>query len=250
MDGSWWLAFGGIKLLIDPWLEGTEIDYAGWFNTQWHQTPPIPYEDVPESDAIFITQKYPDHFHPETLSQLRPKHLIGPSSIEKKLKRFFPEAKVDSLHANSKPLKLGDVTIHMLPTRRKIDPIYDAFLLDDGHESIVVAPHGLTVDEGHRETIQQASDCTLLISPYNRYQLPKLLGGTVLPGLEGLKALIEDVKPRFVARTHDEPKHGKGLIPRLSKITVCGPQEIAENPWLAERHLELEDYDVTPIDRT
>ena len=36
MDNSWYLGFEGLRLLVDPWLEGTEIDFFPWFNTQWH----------------------------------------------------------------------------------------------------------------------------------------------------------------------------------------------------------------------
>ena len=34
MDNSWFLDLGGCRLLIDPWLEGQEVDYFPWFNTQ------------------------------------------------------------------------------------------------------------------------------------------------------------------------------------------------------------------------
>ena len=53
------LELAGIRLVIDPWLEGTEVDYFAWFNTQWLRTPPVPYCDVPAFDAVLITQKYP-----------------------------------------------------------------------------------------------------------------------------------------------------------------------------------------------
>ena len=73
MDNSWSISLGGQRLLIDPWLHGVEVDYFAWFNKQWHRTPPIAYEDVQDFDAVLITQKYPDHFHPETLLRLKPK---------------------------------------------------------------------------------------------------------------------------------------------------------------------------------
>jgi hypothetical protein len=33
MDNSWYLELSRLRLLIDPWLEGTEVDFFPWFNT-------------------------------------------------------------------------------------------------------------------------------------------------------------------------------------------------------------------------
>ena len=43
MDNTWLLEMEGLRILVDPWLEGEEIDYFSWFNTQWHRTKPISY---------------------------------------------------------------------------------------------------------------------------------------------------------------------------------------------------------------
>ena len=56
MDNSWCLGLGGKRFLIDPWLEGVEVDYFSWFNTQWHRTPPLSYSELPAFDAVLITQ--------------------------------------------------------------------------------------------------------------------------------------------------------------------------------------------------
>ena len=89
MDNSLFLEISGWKVLIDPWLEGTEVDFFGWFNTQWHRTPPLPYEQIPAFDTVLITQKYPDHFHAETLKKLNPGHIIAPGSLKENI--CFPE---------------------------------------------------------------------------------------------------------------------------------------------------------------
>ncbi len=93
MDNSFFIEMSGWKILIDPWLEGTEVDYFEWFNMQWHRTPPLPYSDIPDFDTVLITQKYPDHFHIKTLKKLAPKHIIGPKSLENKLKTCFLQPK-------------------------------------------------------------------------------------------------------------------------------------------------------------
>ena len=101
MDNSFILEIGDWKILVDPWLEGTEVDYFGWFNTQWHRTPPMPIEQVPDYDTVLITQKYPDHFNSETLRKLRPDHIIAPKSLNKKLGKILPGSKIDALDSKN-----------------------------------------------------------------------------------------------------------------------------------------------------
>ena len=84
MDNSWFVEFSGLKMLIDPWLEGTEVDFFSWFNTQWHRTTPLNYNQLPVFDIVLITQKYPDHFHATTMKKLSPKSIIAPKSLQKK----------------------------------------------------------------------------------------------------------------------------------------------------------------------
>ena len=122
MDGSWWLAFGGIKLLIDPWLEGTEIDYAGWFNTQWHRTPPLAYSDLPSYDAVLITQKYPDHYHEETLTKLSPDIIFAPASLGKRLRRLLPDSEVHLFDKENREQSYRGVTLTHLPSGGALIP--------------------------------------------------------------------------------------------------------------------------------
>ena len=82
MDNSFFVEINGWKLLIDPWLEGTEVDFFPWFNTQWHRTPPLPYEELPAYDTVLITQKYPDHYHEKTLKKLNPGQIFLLSQLE------------------------------------------------------------------------------------------------------------------------------------------------------------------------
>ncbi len=187
MDTSLFLEIGGWKLLIDPWLEGTEVDFFGWFNTQWHRTAPISFEELPNYDTVLITQKYPDHFHLQTLKRLAPSHIIAPKSLEKQIRKNLPDSRLTVMDANNCRIKVDKVGLTFLPTRRKVDPIYDAFLLDDGEQSVFLAPHGYQFDDQSRGVVEGASPCQLLVTPFNRYELPFFLGGTVSPGLEGVQ---------------------------------------------------------------
>ena len=248
MDNSWFLEFSGWKVLIDPWLEGTEVDFFSWFNTQWHRTSPLPYDQLPVFDTVIITQKYPDHFHAKTLEKLAPKSVIAPSILQKRLKKLLPQAEIIGLDASQNEVTVKNIHITFLPTKRKIDPIYDAFILDDGKESIFLATHGFQTSEKQIETLKKASPCQLLLTPFNHYKLPFFLGGTVSPGLEGVEHLCDVLKPKKVIATHDEDKHATGLVSKFARIIRHPSKEsLLKFPWLAERYEEITHYKLTTI---
>ena len=243
MDTSLFLEIGGWRLLIDPWLEGTEVDFFGWFNTQWHRTEPISFEELPDYDVVLITQKYPDHFHLETLKKLTPSHIIAPRSLEKRIRKSLPDSKLTLMDADHSAIEIGEVRLTFFPSQRKVDPIYDAFLLDDGERSVFLAPHGYQFEDQSRAVIKGASPCKLLVTPFNRYELPFFLGGTVSPGLEGVQDLCDALNPKKVMAVHDEDKHAKGLVSKLAKITrPSSTQALRKLPWLGDRYFELNDY--------
>ena len=247
LDNSWWVEMSNTRLLIDPWLEGEEVDYFRWFNTQRHCTPPLGYADLPAFDAVLITQKYADHFHEQTLLMLNPACILAPLSLQARIVALFPEADVRSFADDSRTHTIGAMSIAQLPTRRRVDPIYDAFVLSDSEECLMVANHGFELDDEHRAQLGAKWSCDVLLSPFNRYSLPRMLGGVVTPGLTGLAALVEQTDPRVVVRTHDELKHATGLVPRLARIEVFDPHEVDAYPWLAHRFLPVLDYTaVTP----
>lgn len=245
MDNSWHLQLSETRILIDPWLEGVEVDYFRWFNTQWHRTEPLPYDALPPFDAVLITQKYADHCHTRTLERLQPKVVLAPVALERTLSRLLPDATRHLFDDACRRHTVGAIQITQLPTRRRLDPIYDAYVVTDERESALIANHGFALDEDHRTQLGEGWTCDVLLSPFNRYTLPGLLGGVVTPGLEGLEDLIAQTRPRAVAQTHDEPKHARGLIPRLARIDTFDPSTVAELPWLRDRYLPITDY--TPV---
>jgi len=243
MDNSFFMDISGWKILIDPWLEGTEVDYFSWFNTQWHRTFPLAYKDIPVFDTVLITQKYPDHFHAETLKKLNPKHIIGPKSLKKKLKNLFPSAKIKGLDSKNNITLINNHKVTFLATKRKIAPIYDAFILDDGKESVFVSTHGFHFNNKDLELLKQASPCQLLITPFNYYKLPFFLGRLVSTGLNGVKHLCETINPKKVVATHDEDKHAKGIVSKFAKIKRSSSSEnLLKLSWLGNRYLEVNHY--------
>jgi L-ascorbate metabolism protein UlaG (beta-lactamase superfamily) len=236
MDNSWFIQLNGLSLLVDPWLEGTEVDYFGWFNTQWHRTPPLSYEQIPKYDLVLITQIYPDHFHQKTLLKLNPKQIIAPAALQKRLQKILPHAQIISLDNRHPATEIEGVKISLMPRTSVVGPVFNSYLLNNEVESVVVAPHGYNGNESSIKNVK------LLITPFNRYRLPFFLGGTLSPGVEGLKRLMHTFNPKHVVCTHDEDKHATGLVSKLAKIKRISAQELAKDELFKKQILEINDY--------
>lgn len=248
MDNSWCIEFAGKSLLIDPWLTGVEVDYFPWFNTQWRKTKPLDIAEVPEFDLVIITQKYPDHFHPTTLKALNPKTIIVPKSIEKAVKKLLPNAHVWNLETALHHAADISFNVHFIPTLRKIDPIYDAIVLENGEESILIATHGYSESNEWAAALKKLPPIKLAFTPFNRYKLPFFLGGTVAPGLAAVERLIKTHKPEHLVATHDEDKHAKGLVHKFAKITFSPSHaELMKNNLFENRLITITDYAVHTI---
>ncbi|OHX68097.1 MBL fold metallo-hydrolase [Flammeovirga pacifica] len=248
MDNSWFLELDGLKLLIDPWLEGVEVDFFSWFNTQWHRTSPLPYDQLPDYNAVLITQKYPDHFHKVTLKKLQPKLVIGPSSIKKEIKKVLPETEFIGMDKKNSIVSVLDIDFHFLPTRRLIDPIYDGFVLSSKNESIYLLTHGFELDQEHSTALKIVPECTLLFTPFNLYKLPFFLGGVVSPGIKSVENLCQKLSPKVVVPTHDEDKYAKGIVSKFAKIEWSAKKEdLIKYPWLENRYQAFPDYKLKKI---
>jgi len=244
MDNSWYLELADIRLLIDPWLEGAEVDFAPWFNSQWHRTPPLAYDAIPAYDAVLITQKYPDHCHLQTLEQLQPAAVAAPSAVAKQLRQILPQAELMLFSPHSRSVQIGATTILQLPSKRRLAPFYHAYFIDDGEQRVFIANHGYALSPAQTAHLAQRP-VNVLLSPFNRYRLPALLGGNVAPGMAGLARLTKQLRPQHVVQTHDELKHAAGLVSRLARIEPFAAADAEHYPWLNKRYVHCADYTET-----
>lgn len=248
MDNSWYAEIDGLKILIDPWLFGKEVDFFTWFNTQWHRTRPIGLDKLPDFDLVLLTQKYPDHFHKATLEKLQPKYLLCPESIQSEVAQLLPNCKVEQFNHGLKNILEKGVNLHFLPTKRKIDPIYDALFVEGKEEGVFLATHGYTSVSEWREYLRELPAVKLAICPFDHYQLPFFLGGTVAPGMAGVKELVEVLDPKYIVATHDEDKHAEGLVHKFAKITKAPDYEtLNAMSFLKDKVLNITNYEIQEI---
>jgi len=219
MDNSWLIDWREQRLLIDPWLTGSEIDGAAWFNEQWHATPPMPIYHLPPFDAIVVTQSYNDHCHLPTLTELNEhSEIFATSKPWKKINKAFPERRCHPIpsFSSGESAAIGNLRLFTFAPARMIDPIYYALAITLNEEAVLIAPHGFDFDEEQLDFLRPYR-IRLLATTFALVALPALLGGQVNPGLEHARQLVRQLRPQYVVNTHDEQKHARGLVMRLAR---------------------------------
>ncbi|CAF1115131.1 unnamed protein product [Rotaria sp. Silwood1] len=73
-DTSWLILFENFKILLDPWLFGSQSEFCRYFSTQEHAVRPsiqnINRDLGMQIDAIIISHEFTDHCHEKTLRSL------------------------------------------------------------------------------------------------------------------------------------------------------------------------------------
>jgi len=217
LDSSWHIRYNKTDFIIDPWLIGSEVDGFKWLNEQWHIKEPIPISKLPNYNFILISQNYEDHCHINTLKKIpKDKTLIATEKAYKKLKKEFPKRKIILLEDN-KVTSFEGLNFISLRPNKILDPIYYSIVIINKDEAIFYAPHGFTLDNKQLELINKIN-IKLLITTFTEFEIPKIMGGKVNPGMENVYELYNQIKPLNTINTHDEEKKAKGLVSSLAKI--------------------------------
>lgn len=222
-DATWWVEHAGLRVLFDPWLLGSEIDFAPWFNQAWHVDPVIAPDDAGPFDLVVLSQPFADHHHPATLAALAGEPILA----------AVPGCRTDAAPIpplEAEPLCVGGLRIWRLTRPWYHPPRYHAVIVVDAEDRAVVhAPHGLPAEPAR--LIAERFDVELVAISRARYQLPFFLGGAVNPGNDAAVATVRALGARTALAIHDEPKRSEGLVRRLA-FTERGPYPDDGIPWL------------------
>ena len=217
LDSSWHVSYNGTNFIVDPWLIGSEIDGFKWLNEQWHIKEPVKITELPDYNFILISQSYEDHCHIKTLKKISEnKTLIATEKAYKKLKKEFPKRKIILLEDN-KVISHEGLNFISLRPNKILDPVYYSVVIENNNEAIFYAPHGFTLNDQQLDLVNQ-NNIKLLITTFTEFEIPKIMGGKVNPGMENVYELYNQIKPVNTINTHDEEKKAKGLVSSLAKI--------------------------------
>lgn len=245
MDNSWLIRWGGLSIMLDPWLVGSEVDGFRWFNEQWHVTDPVPLADIGRTDIVLVSQPYSDHCHSETMRLLLYDQLLAVKPAKKRLQRENPSLKdiIVIPDATIEWLTIGSLQIGELIPDRWIDPIYHAIIIREGTEAILYAPHGFVLNETQLAAVR-GLHFKLMITTFTYFKIPAILGGIVNPGMEAVKKLAAQTKPDHIVNTHDEQKKGKGLIVKIAEAVYTDTLDLSRQD---KRIIHLDSYDKVTI---
>ena len=122
-----------------------------------------------------------------------------------------------------------------------LDPIYYAIvIINKDKEAIFYAPHGFALSSKQLEIINKYS-VSLLITTFTEFEIPKIMGGKVNPGMDNVYELFNQIKPKNTINTHDEEKKTKGLVSALAKIKYADYDEIESNNSI--NFIRVDNYD-------
>lgn len=247
MDSSWEWTLNGFRLVVDPWLVGSEIEFFKWLSEQWHTTPPVPPEEVDRPDALLITQSYMDHCHLPTLDLL-PADLpvLASSTAHRLLAKKMPDRRLTCIPDLLEEgwLEWRGLQVATLHPGRRLDPIYFATLIRYGDLSLFYCPHGFHLSAAQKDAVLGMS-FDLLITSFSDFRLPAWLGGHVNPGPENARQLIQLLQPRKVINTHDEQKRGKGLVSLLARAAYPDYGNL-QKEW-PDRFVHTPDYNAVRL---
>lgn len=244
LDSSWHIDWNGMRILLDPWLSGPEIDGFAWLNKQWHIREPVAPDAVPAYDFLVYSQNYEDHCHTATLAELNPKtHILATEKAWRKAKKLAPKAEIlliPDQHAGD-ALRFDGFEFRAIHPGNRRDPVYYSLVITapDG-SSWFYSPHGFhpKADElNHYPT----DNCRLLMTTLTDFRLPGIMGGHVNPGPDNALELIELLKPKKLLNTHDEQKKASGLVSLLGNIRYHETESLDQR--IRELLIESDHYD-------
>lgn len=241
MDSTWLMALGGTRFLVDPWLTGSETDGFKWLNRQWHVHSVMAPENLPEFDAILITQPYDDHCHIATLRLIHGgKPILADTRAAGKIRRNLKDAQVTVVNEKKKEkVRFGNVELHLSST----DHLYNGCQLRWDDKSLLYLPHGIDIKDKYLRHF--TAPVTVALTCASTFTLPFWLGGRVAKGLENVKEIKRMYAPQRIYGTHDEPKQGIGLVSKMAKRHYPTQSEITHE--VGPEAFIVETHELLPI---
>lgn len=208
MDSCWLLQLEGTRLLIDPWITGSETDGFKWLNRQWHVHEVMDPANLPGFDAILITQPYDDHCHIASLQLIAgDKPILADRRASAKIRRHLKNVRLITLDEKTRAkTQFHNVSLYISPT----DKLYNGCVIEGGGHTLLYLPHGIEMKPRYLKHFPTQAD--VVLSSASTFRLPFWLGGLVAKGIANIQEIQQHFAPRSIYTTHDEPKEGVGLV--------------------------------------
>ncbi|KEF43203.1 MAG: beta-lactamase [Cyanobium sp. CACIAM 14] len=201
---GWWLVFGDLKVLVDPWLTGDLVFPPGPWLLRGRLLQPCPLPGSP--DLLLFTQGLPDHCHPPSLELLdRHVPVVGSSSAVARVRRLgFTE--VTALRPGEEH-RFGDLRITGT-AGAAVPALENGYLLEHPCGRLYLEPHGFLAEDLPSRPLDA------VITPVVDLGLPG--AGVFVKGRQVLPRLLERFDPLTVlASTTGGEVRFDGLLSRF-----------------------------------
>ena len=204
---GWLLQFDKIRILIDPWLNGSLTFPPGDWLIKGELKKSI---DAPKDiDFLLLTQGQPDHTHPPTLDKISKSIPVIASKSASGIVSKMGFNNVNTLKPGEdfyhKSLKIKATSGASVPN------IENGYIIDHDMDSVYIEPHGF-LDKNIK-----ARYIDLVITPVIDFALP--IAGKFIKGKSVLPEIIKLFKPSTVlASTTGGDITFSGLINNIIKV--------------------------------
>jgi hypothetical protein len=181
---GWFLQFGGLRVLVDPWLRGPLVFPPG----PWLLRGELPRErSLPAPpDLLLLTQGLPDHCHPPSLEGLdRDLAVVGSAAAAKRV-RQLGFRRVTALAPGEQHVFRG---LRITATAgAPVPQVENGYLLEHDEGRLYLEPHGFPPQDLRTESLDA------VITPVVDLGLP--LAGAFVRGRTVLPDLLRRFRPR------------------------------------------------------
>ena len=243
-DSSFLLCIGSLRLVIDPWLTGPEIDGFSLFNTAEHTSECVQPKDIGgRIDGILVSLPFSDHCHEITLSMFPAAvPIYACSGAARRIRQDHRLAHHRLIELSASPTQIGcsGVFVRAIPTSGILDFTHSGLVIEDSTRRVVYSPHGLHLSGGTSHFLAglPIKTCICLMVTCSEYSPPLILGGKVNLGFEAALKVINAIGARSILDIHSEQKSTSGLIPSVSSSSYLTN---------AELKAKLKDTDITVL---
>ncbi len=183
---GWLLDFGGLRVLVDPWLRGELVFPPGrWF---FAGSLPRPWPVPADLDLLLLTQGLPDHCHPPSLALLDPALPVVGSVTAARRAHQLGFHDVTAL-APGQTHQLRELRIRAT-AGAPVPQVENGYRLDHPTGSLYLEPHG------YLDPDLPADPLDAVITPVVDLALP--VAGAFVRGRQVLPRLLERFHPAAV----------------------------------------------------
>jgi L-ascorbate metabolism protein UlaG (beta-lactamase superfamily) len=201
---GWWLEFGDLRVLVDPWLEGP-LTFApgGWL---FRGELPGPRVLPGSPHLLLLSQGLPDHCHPPSLARLeRDLPVVGSAAAAARVRRLGFRRVTALAPGQSHSVQELRITA---TAGAPVPQVENGYLLEHQEGRLYLEPHGFLPEDLAPPPLDA------VITPVVDLGLPLL--GTFVKGSEVLPLLLPRLRPATVlASTTGGAVRFTGLLPAL-----------------------------------